>query len=160
MRPIETTDLIDLQLWCRDYHRNTRYPSSVERRFGIGFYQIYQGMAWTGTKSHAESFMAAVCHFLMVSEMLELYVEQHLNRDITKWKGSLDWRQLLYNLSLAQQHVIYYTNEKGIQRKKRYDQKVLLKCMVRIVETLTSHVDKKERKQGIYTATSIMTGVL
>ena len=161
MRPIETTDLIDLQIWCRDYHRNTKYPSGLERRFAIGFYQIYQGMEWKNSASADESWAAAACHFLMVGEHLNLGIEQHLPRDIITWSKTSFTDALLHDLSLAQQHIVYATNPSKIKRKSRYNPEILEKTLANVIGMcLGGRIRPNNRSKAIYDATSIMAGVL
>jgi len=160
VRPIKTIQLVDLQKWCKEYHQSTKYPSSIERRFGIGFYQIYQAMDWKTTNSSWESWVAGACHFIMVCEVMDLWLETGLLYDMTEWQQVLDDRGLLRALSLAQAQIIYCTNENNIQRKSRYKESILVDCMCSIIQTMVAKVPSDKRAEALYDATSIMTGVL
>ena len=164
MKSIKTTDLIDLQIWCREFSYKTKYPADEMRRFAIGFYQIYQGIEWKDTASSCESYAAAAIHFLMVSEMLELDVETYLPRDLgDSAYGTTDgvFKCLLYKLSKAQSYLVYMTNEKNIvNRKGRYDPSKLCSCLSSCISHCFGLIRPADRAKAVELATQIMTGVL
>jgi hypothetical protein len=62
--PIYPENLFDIIQWCHDYPPFDKFPVTPERRFGIGLYQIHQGMDWKdGGVNKYESLAAAVLHF-------------------------------------------------------------------------------------------------
>ena len=155
-------NLLKLQEWCRWYWRNTKYPCAVDRRFAIGFYQIFQGIDWKKSDSAWESNMAAVIHFLTVGEMLELDIESYVQNNFMKLEHEkkLLYKQVLRELSFAQSMVIYGTNKKGIKRNSRYNPDKLARSLGFVIEELISVIPINKRKQAIETAQQIMTGVL
>lgn len=159
IRSIETTDLVDLALWCRDYHRYNKYPCSFDKRFAIGFYQIYQGIVWGGLNRY-ESFAAAAIHFLITLEALNLSTV-NIARDLCSEDSAyINWEMLILHLSRAQQHILYrYQLEihKGTSRSTRFNADVLAKDLSFAIDALICGIPCDSRAQAIFDATEIMT---
>lgn len=165
---IRTNNLIELQEWCRDYHRYNKHPTDFFTRFAIGFYQIYQGEAWKDEDNRNESFAAAAVHFIMVSEILELCLEKYMTNWFSQLTGenkvNIDWKNLLCVLSKAQQHIFYkhktYKLNPDYQRKSRYNAETLAVCLRHAIVMLLGAIKPDLREYAIEDATAIMTGRL
>ena len=156
-------NIISLQTFCsEEIFRNNKYPASPQRRFAIGFYQIYQGVEWGRSASADESFVASAIHLLTVGEMIEIDIENHISLKITQieYNRTPDFKYLLYVLSKAQSQVIYGTNHKGIKRKSRYKPELLAELLGRAITILFGMVEPGKRQLAVETAITIMTGVL
>ena len=156
------TNLIELLNWARDYHKTNKYPCDFLKRFAIGFYQIYQGIAWKDNDNRYESFAAAGIHFLVCSEIVNLNLEQHKSLpvdllELSQW--SISPVDLLFHLSRAQQMLIYLDN-KTTTRKSRYNQKLLALDLSESVKILFSAIPQNNRNLAINDAINIMTGIL
>ena len=161
MKSINTANLIELQLWCREYETWTPYPADALRRFAIGFYQIYQGIEWQGSDSADESFAAAAIHLMIVGEKLKLGIEAYtyLNFSLIPWEKD-PFRVLIHTLSKAQCHLIYSTNAKNVTRRSRYSEDILSSSLAYAVKDLFGLIEPIKRPLAIETATTIMTGRL
>jgi len=164
LNPIKTENLIDLQLWCRDFYRTTKYPSDEMRRFAIGFYQLYQGIDWGNSASADESYAAAAIHFLVIGEMLNLDIETYAPtelRVLVYSRSTSLYMSLLRNLSKAQAMLVYMTNDENVvNRKSRYNPDTLASCLGEAVRLCFRLIRPLDRAKAIETATQIMTGVL
>jgi hypothetical protein len=159
IRSIETTDLVELALWCRDYHRYNKYPCSFDKRFAIGFYQIYQGIVWDGLNRY-ESFAAGAIHFLITLEALDLSTVDIPRNLLSEDSAYINWQTLMLHLSRAQQHVLYrYQLEikKGTSRSTRFNPELLAKDLSFAIDALICAIPCDSRAQAIFDATEIMT---
>jgi hypothetical protein len=166
LRPIYEINVYGLEQWCKDYETNNKYPVPVGKRFQIGLYQINQGTNWKdGGLNKYESYCAAFLHFMMVCTTMKLDYDidwqvsniEHIPKSYYQKEAPL----LLDNISKAAQQIYYYevafTN---MHRKSRFDKMKLSKIMGNILHQIISLVPIEYRKDGLYQASLIMTGVL
>jgi hypothetical protein len=161
LKPIRTTNLIELQEWCRDYNRRNKFPCDVKTRFAIGFYQIHQGMSWKDNgENKYESYAAAVLHFMMVGEALELKLESNLPTNILnecKWTIESIGCTLLRLLSASQQQIIYGAKSNKTKRASRYNPNKLSNSLGIVCAYLVGLMPKEFREECFYLASKMMT---
>ena len=157
VRPESVTTILELSEWALAYHKNHPAGQGVLQRFAIGLYQIHQGMSWAETPSRSESYAAAAIHFCAVSELLGC---DHLHGHIFEIEsGPIDFRALLYAISQAQQHVVYYTNGEYFKgRNKRFSQNAAGCALKYCVNTMIKAICIPDRAEAIDTAMRTMTG--
>lgn len=162
--PVTATNIYDLQYWCRDYNRRNKFPADNLKRFAIGFYQIHQGMSWQDNGPNKyESFAAAILHFIMVAEKLELQLDG-INSDTMKYAMYVPIRhiayELLQNLSAAQQMLFYSNPTNKTKRSSRYDKNKLDSFLVYSITHLIKAIPVHMRTECFYLASKIMTDEL
>lgn len=166
VRATDTTNLVDLGQWCRDYNRYTIYPCSFDKRFAIGFYQIWDYIDWKESTVNRDAAVAAASiHFIMVLEACELRIEAHLPIELKELHclGELAWKWLMLHLSRAQQHILYRSQVKGMAgtvktvRSTRYKPDLLERDLSTAIIHLLSAIKPEQRSTAIFDATSTMT---
>jgi hypothetical protein len=164
VRSTDTTNLPDLIEWCRDYNRYNIYPCSFDKRFAIGFYQIWGGMDWGDGDNGNESMASATLHFLMVLELANLKAEKDLPISLLDPPFRRpDWKELLRRLSRAQQHILYASQLIGTagtvqtSRSRRYKPAVLELDLTTAIHILLFGIRPEKRSQAIHDATTNMT---
>jgi len=159
------------QAWCRDYERETPYPvGGPHIRFSVGLYQIYQAIAWldsqagTGldSKAHHESLASAATHFLMAAEAWKAPTEQYLDPGVlTAPYASLDYKDLLYHISAAQQMFFYGYVAKvndAVRSRSRFKLDGMAQHVAAAVTSLVRAIPVADRAEAFTDATKIMTG--
>lgn len=166
LRSLHSVNLCRISEWCLDYHQNTLYPAHTSKRFAIAFYQIYQGIEWQRASRNNdnmyESFASAALHFIMVNESLDLpgiwthvyWMLDDNERFVTK---PIDYEQLTYLLSAAQQQLLYKFNNNNTSRKSRYSAGKLSKMLTEAIMMLFQAIPSHRRADAIEMATDIMT---
>jgi len=120
--------------------------------FGVGFYQISQGMKWmgqagSGSKSgrgpRYESYMASTLHFMVALEKLKAPLERYLPVDLKDLpageEGFEIWKNLLFHTASAQQMMCYSATLNFPARAKwrrRYKPKELAKRTAEAIKIL------------------------
>jgi len=155
----ETT--LDLQVWCLEYHCYNKFPVTTLGRFAIGFYQIHQGLSWKdGGLNKYESFAASALHFIMVSEALNLPLEEFLPikiSDIPIVHIEHAGVALLSHLSSAQQQLWYSGNPNNTKRNSRYKPAKLAEGLGESVYRLIGLIPKELRQDAFCASSTIMT---
>lgn len=156
------TNIYDIVFWCRDYERRNNYPTTIDRRFAIGFYQIHQGISWKdGGINKYEAYASATCHFMMVAERLYLCVDTGMDirlEDFPFMMMDSVALSLLSNLSAAQQQICYQSAQnKAKGRKSRYSAVKLNKHLATTICTLISLIPSEFRSDAFQAASAIMT---
>lgn len=166
-RSLRSTNVLECLNWCRVYNQFDLYPVDEIKRFAIGIYQIFQGLDWENIKdqdNRNESFASACIHFMLCSERLNLSIEAFITSDFELLHTYLiDYRNLLYHISRAQQMLFYGVRAKQQRterHKARYKEIQLTKDMVEIVSILMGSIVSAQRQQAIEDATTIMVGKL
>lgn len=165
LKPIRSSNVLELQRWARDYDRHIKYPATVLNRFGIAFYQVGQAMKYpTGSPNYSEAWAASIIHLLIVGEKcgcgLEVLLPPHLNERLY---GSLSWeRSLLVLFSTVQRHLWYREmsiNHKLMHRGSRFKIEDLSKTLTSLIWVCAGQVGGVF-EEAIFDATGIMTGKL
>jgi len=161
-KPIATLDLIELQSWCRNQHKNARYKCDAAHRLLIGNYQVVQGLEWKNNASSDESYLAAVIHWIIVAEILKVPLEQYLHTDI--FKGNVHMvgdREFIMAQSRVSQMVIY--GEAGQKTKRgstRFKKDILGENMATMINYCMYRTNTDKIKEAMQLAMEIMSGVL
>lgn len=157
------TNIYDIIIWCRDYDRNNKFPQDTLTRFAIGFYQIHQGIGWgdRGVNKY-EGFAAAAIHFFIVAERLGLSnLDASLEIKLTEFPEIDYWgetaKRLLFNLSVAQQQVMYGAKQYKTQRKSRFDKSKAAGALGKVLCDLIGLIPTKLRTQAFNVASMVMT---
>ena len=114
-------------------------------------------MAWGGTCSRFESFAAAAIHYSAVLSLLECdnYVSGKL---LDTEFNPLPSAPILYHLSRAQQHVVYYTNGDFFRgRNVRFCKAVAGEDLEILIEFLIGAIPVDKRMSAIEDAMAVMT---
>lgn len=164
VKSIRTYNTVDLFIWCRKFHlMGARHPN-VDKRFAIGFYQIYQALKWGNSHNNPnaqESYMACAIHLICVLAFLDIDVFKRFGSDLRKinYNPNIDERELLLNLAHAQQMLVYLWATSS-SRKSRYESKIVGECLTYVIKTCIGCVPKNRREYAIQDATEIMSGSL
>lgn len=164
---IQTTLVADIISFCEQQFRlqgaNDYLPPL--HRFAVGIYQIGQGMSWTNSDVTREESMASACiHFIGALNLMGCPIENYVPRDLDHipYEGkNIDYRRLMYCISVAQQQVFYHWCGKSTSRSKsRYNAKTLATNVAEVIMILLESIHKEDREEAIFNATEIMTGAL
>lgn len=157
--PLWATNVFDLMFWTNDYRKRNRFPVPILKRFAIGLYQINQGMEWKdqGVNKN-EGFAAAVLHFMMVSQELDLMIEQHLEIKLDDFgKTSLNTESILFHVSRAQQQLFYADQGNRTKRVSRYNKDKLTESLGIAIRCFIEAIPVEFRSDCFEKATTIMT---
>lgn len=167
MRAIKTSELIPLLNWCGEYQKYGPRRWPVFHRFGIGFYQVGQGMRWDGSLDVAhQSFIAACIHWMCIAEVLRLkrfpvLLPKDLQEVDVRFLG---WEQFLRTISAAQQQIFYreasLENGEKSFRSSRYDSDIFCRLLVTSIEQSIALVPREKIPEHVFNETHIMTGRL
>lgn len=171
IRETNTTNLVELCQWCRDYEKFNVYPCSAERRFIIATYQLAQAIAWQDVYNYSnracedyESFAAGALHFIMVAEKFNICLPSFsvdYPNQIIGWPTTLiSYRNYALNHGRVAQQLIYGARVKDIKRYSRgsrYSEETLGIGIRNLVRMLFQHIPIDKRAEAIEQASSIMT---
>lgn len=148
--PRTTKHLVD---WCRAYQEGGTVPHPKHIRFGIGVYQITQGMSWEiANPVRWQSFCAAAMHFIMCAEAygesFEAWLPDTLE-EIPEAQGEV-YKDLLMSVGKVQQQIIYNLVASRSTRASRYDPVVLRYRLLLLVESCFAMTPKLYREQGCF----------
>lgn len=161
IRSIETTNTVALCEWARYHGKNGPYALTPVQRYGVGIYQIGQGMKWSGHRGRGpryESYAAACIHFLIATEILDVCVEQYLPVDLTAIEcgtfGYTGWEHLMLHITSAQQMICYsmHRNDKAVKWKSRYKPDILAESIAGAIKLLISLVPEQSRARAFQEA--------
>ncbi len=163
MIPVTPRTVPKLIEWCRLYQQGGTVPQPKHIRFGIGIYQITQGMSWhISSPVRWQSFCAAAMHFTMCAEAYGLSLEPWLPdtlAEISDQTGSEPWSNLLLSVGKAQQQVIYHPDISGASnRKSRFKPEDLRFHLMTLVERCFSMTPPDYREQGCFDEMKILCG--
>lgn len=162
-KSLRTTKTVELLQWCRDFHLDGPRRPSVDRRFGIGFYQIYQALKWEDVTNPncQESYMAACVHLICVAEALDVGLEQELESDLTKelHTTELEYKVVLESLAHVQQMLVYLWSGSS-SRTTRYRKETVRADLGKVIRRLIGMVPQNNRSEALENATEIMAGAL
>jgi len=151
-----TTRTVDLANWCRRYVSEGPYPCDAVYRYGIGIYQIAQGVDWAGTVSAGEGYAAACIHFLIATEQLNIEVCSKLPRDLKEIEtGQMyneGWKRLLRAVSHAQRQITYsrhFRNNTSAKWRSRWKPDELGGYVAEAITLLMSMISKDKRLEAI-----------
>lgn len=155
----------ELLAWCANYqnyhyyNHNSQVAINPYLRFQIAVYQIYQGMNWVDTPSEWESLAAGGIHFLGAAEGMGL--KSHYPEFSNKWRFRYpyerDWKQVLYHVSKAQQHILYMQlGSKTKRSASRVNKEELGKSLGILAERMFSYIPSFQLYEGIELATTTM----
>lgn len=156
--PRTTNHLVD---WCRTYQEGGTVPHPKHIRFGIGVYQITQGMSWEiANPVRWQSFCAAAMHFIMCAEAYGESLEPWLpdTLDETPEAQGEVYKDLLMAVGKAQQQIIYSLVAGRSTRHSRYNPVELRYRLLTLVEACFSMTPKLYREQGCFDEMKILTG--
>lgn len=161
MIPVTPRTVPKLIEWCRLYQQGGTVPQPKHIRFGIGIYQITQGMSWhISSPVRWQSFCAAAMHFTMCAEAYGLSLEPWLPdtlAEISDHTGSEPWRDLLLSVGKAQQQIIYKLAEES-SRKSRFKPEDLRFHLMTLVENCFAMTPPDYREQGCFDEMHIILG--
>ena len=154
--PRTTQHLVD---WCRTYQEVGTVPHPGHIRFGIGVYQITQGMSWEiANPVRWQSFCAAAMHFIMCAEAygesLDVWLPDTLD-ETPEAEGEV-WKDLLMAVGKAQQQIIYHLTIGRSTRASRYKPQELRYRLLTLVESCFSMTPKAYREQGCFDEMQIL----
>jgi hypothetical protein len=161
MRPVDITDVTEFCRLLARTHKETGTCRTPLERFCIGLYQIHGAISWNdpaASSARDESLAASFIHFVTTMEMLNLHVENYINRDlVVESRNSLDYRFLMEHLSKSMQ-MLWYNNQAGkTQRASRYKPETLSHSLGIACKMLLQTIAPECRADAIETATDIMT---
>jgi len=168
IRSTYNLNTVDFMAWCRDLQFNDAYRPNVNVRFGIAFYQIYQAIKWESKDGNLnpnaqESYMASAVHLTCVMEYFDIDLYSYLmvpNLRSISSRGTLDYKEILYNMAHTQQMLHYYSNMKKTSRNSRFNKNSLKNSGCVCIKQLISMVPRNSRANALQNATEIMTGAL
>lgn len=160
-RELNTDNMHEVCAWASWYCKYGPHFQPSYVRFMIGIYQIHQGIRWKRVPSAYESYAAAGLHFLGAIEIAGYTMSHALPARVSDIVNDtmLDWKDLLHQISRAQQ-MIFYGQLSAVSRRKRFNSDVLVESNASIVTILISAIPTEKRTEAFYNATSIMLGVL
>lgn len=160
--PCNCYSLSEVSEWSRRMAISGPYQVPANVRYGIGIYQIYQGILWEGSSSEEEAFCAAIIHFVGALEMLNCPVQEYREKDFSRWPLlAIDWKKLMLSVAGGQQEIHYgVTTASTIKRKSRYNPAALGAHVGSACQMLLCAVKPARRTEAFYEAMSIMSGVL
>lgn len=160
-------DMQELRDWCAKYQDYGPMRHCPAIRFGIGFYQIGQALAWSGLGSSGvrdvedQSWLSCMLHMMMVGTALQIEPEAILygpTGSIEEANGTrLSLKQLLIHLGVAQQQLVYNLHSDGSGRKSRYSPKTLEASLSLIISHCLSVTEPSRRVENIYNEMVLMT---
>lgn len=166
---IYSTSLVELQAWCSNYERHTKYKCTVLERFGIAFYQVGQALAWPaggnnhGSVNHYEAWAACILNLLMVAERCEIPVERAVQADLLVFCKAQDWQERLLLHFAQAQRMLWYRElslrAANVKRASRFDKQALTHSISQVVIECAS-LCGPNLPQAIYDASSVLTGKL
>lgn len=165
MIPITPRSTEHLTDWCRTYQFRGTVPQPGNIRFGIGVYQITQGMSWEiGSPVRWQSFCAAAMHFIMCAEAYGVSVAAWLPEqmsEIPEATGDGIWRNLLMAVGKAQQQIIYHPSiSAGSTRASRFKPEILRSLLWNLTENCFALTPGNYREQGCFDEMKILLGDL
>lgn len=162
MRATATTDLLELQEWCRAFDRWTPHPWDAVHRFVIGLYQIPGQKDWG--ESHLnkwESLASASIHFLIVGEKMRCGIEGNLDRQLDSFDAQpFRGDRVLHHSGKAAQMLIYSAVSNRAARKDRFNLASLSLDLTGLIYCCLCGIPSVSRSMAIQDATLIMTGKL
>lgn len=153
-------DIICLLEWCREYQRRGPMPRPPLERFGIGTYQVSQGMSWACAGPVAwQSYCAAVLHTMMAAEGMDLGLEAHLPWSIMEISESFPGHTaIIAHQGKAMQQLLYGLPSCGPHWKRRYRPAVLCRALASFAETCFQMVPKDYRSKGLTDEMGLLCG--
>ena len=161
-RTIASLDFNEVCAWCKHYHVNNRYPVGTLKRFGIGLYQIHQGMDWRATEARYEGYMSAVLNWLMLSEGLGVPVYKYLKYDCFREESEyVSDNSFIRSISTAQQ-MVHYADRLGAMRRSdcRYNVETLAEHLAVCISYCLYKIPLKRMKKTMQESVDILTGDL
>ncbi len=158
--PRTTQHLID---WCAAYQTGGTVPQPRHIRFGIGVYQITQGMSWKiASPVRWQSFCAASMHFIMCAEAYDVRLPLPENlADFPTLCGTGIWERVLLSVGRAQQQLIYHPDVSGRStRSSRYSPEKLCGFLEELTTACFGLTPPEYREQGCFDEMHILTGDL
>lgn len=163
MIPVTPRTSEHLVEWCNAFHYGTKVPHAKNVRFGIGIYQISQGMSWSiASPVRWQSFCSAAMHFIMCAHAYGI----DMKGDFPETLGELPsdfagWDQLLMCIGKAQQQVFYGMEDVLLStRASRYSRDVLRMRLHDLVVACFSLAPAGYREQGCFDEMKILLGDL
>lgn len=164
MRATATTDLLELQDWCRAYDKWTPYPSNTLERFLIAMYQIPGAVDWGDSQLNKwESLASCAIHVVIAAERMKAGLEATLlPRNLKLIPTRVFNPSLLLNcLCKSAQQLTYGNPRNKTQRaRSRFNLAVLSVELGNLVIVCLSGIPSDHRSMAIQDATLIMTGKL
>lgn len=161
LTPRTSQHLID---WCHQYQTNGTVPQPGHIRFGIGVYQITQGMAWRiASPVRWQSFCAAAMHFIMCGEFYGASVAADMPETLEDFPEAqaVPWHDVLMSIGKAQQQIIYHPSiSSGSTRASRFNREHLRMRLSTLVRACFSLTPAGSRESGCFDEMNILTGDL
>lgn len=168
VKSLTTTNTVEFLAWCRKFHLSGPRRPSIDRRFSIGFYQVYQALKWcengdTDNPNYHESLMASVVHLTCVAEALDIDLYPRLYRtdlkNIVFIINELNYKETLLRLAQTQQMLVYLWAGSS-SRTTRYSKTIVEDNLIQLILSFIMRVPKNKRLDALEHATEIMSGTL
>ena len=149
--------------WCKEYQFNGTVQQPGDVRFGVGVYQIAQGMQWkVANPVRWQSFCSAAMHFTMAGYAHGIDMAAGFPEYLSDFgSDAADWKDFLFSVCHAQQQVTYCLHyNRGTTRYSRYSVDALHARLHKLVEVCFSFAPASYREQGCFDEMKILLGDL
>lgn len=155
MIPVTPRTTEHLIAWCKQYQSSGSVPQPRNIRFGVGVYQITQGMSWKiASPVRWQSFCAAAMHFIMCAEAYGVSLHDSLPEqlhELPEASGSNLWHDLLLAVGKAQQQVIYHPDiSSASTRASRFNPVTLHLHLLHLTKQCFAMAPAGYREQGCF----------
>jgi hypothetical protein len=145
--------------WCKEYQFNGTVQQPGDVRYGVGVYQIAQGMQWkVSNPVRWQSFCSAAMHFTMAGYAHGIDMAAGFPDRLSEFgNDDANWQDFMFAVCHAQQQVTYCLHyNRGTTRYSRYSADALHLRLNKLVAVCFSFAPAEYREQGCFDEMKIL----